>query len=34
MTQPQIDQLDAEEYSEFLIDGEVEADEPDLNKLL
>ncbi len=32
--QPQIDELDAEEYSEFLIDGEVEAEEPDLIKLL
>ena len=34
MTQPQIDQLSAEEYSEFLIDGEVEAEEPDLIKML
>ena len=34
MTQAQIEQLTAEEYSEFIIDGEVEAEEPDLIKML
>ena len=34
MTQAQIEQLTPEEYSEFIIDGEVEAEEPDLITLL
>ena len=34
MTQAQIEQLTAEEYSEFIIDGEVDAEEPDLIKML
>jgi len=34
MTQSQIEELTPEEYSEFIIDGEVEAEEPDLITLL
>jgi len=34
MTQSQIEELTPEEYSEFIIDGEVDEEEPDLIKLL
>ena len=34
MTQSQIEELTPEEYSEFIIDAEVEAEEPDLITLL
>ena len=34
MTQAQVEQLTPEEYSEFIIDGEVEVEEPDLITLL